>query len=389
MSMSRLRALFAVPLVGAALLAAACGGDGEDRPAVDVITGSPGAGGAATGSVSASGADVAGPQPTQIPGAAYNVVSNVDVYFAIGLDLRDIRGLVAAASEGRKVDWAAVQAIYEQGKNQKRADGSNRSVQALLNDNVYAQFPNGASVYGSPTFIDQLIKDTIAGTGRSASLTENGRRNVMGAGLMWVVYGKALEELNAAKTRIGQGNLDPNTGAPHAVDEAYGAVAGATDGSGIRSYSLLGAATNMEIFFNLGGKVKNPMEAALTNAQKAAVAGDGAAFDKALADFKGRANATFYLAVLRYTKAVEIQNNAAAREGGIAEGWGYWQAIRSTVQTASPTAAKTVDDALNQSPDKAWPASLTSSAYTALNEPAVIAALGIPAEAQVKTPPTN
>ena len=70
---SRLRALAVVPLAGVVLLLGACSGDGEDRPAVDVITGSPGAGGATTGSVSASGADVAGPQPTQIPGAVETV----------------------------------------------------------------------------------------------------------------------------------------------------------------------------------------------------------------------------------------------------------------------------------------------------------------------------
>jgi hypothetical protein len=382
-----LRLLLAVPLIGAALALGACSGDGEDRPSVDVIQGSPGAGGAATGSVSASGADVAGPQPTQIPGAAYNVVSNVDTYFAIGFDLRDMRALLSPAAEGRKVDWAAVTALYEQGKNQKGADGTVRSLASLNTDSVYSQFPGGTSVYGSPTFIDKIIRDGIAGSGRSAGLSENARRNVIGSTLMMTVYGKTLEEMNAAKTRIGEGNLDPNSGAPHAVDEAYAAAAGPPDGSGIRSYALFGTATNMEIFFNLGGKVKNPMEASLTNAQKAAIAGDAAAFDKAFAEFRGRLNATFYLAVLRYTKAVEIQTNAAAREGGIAEGWAFWQTIRAAVTQANPTAAKTVEDALNQGAEKEWPSSLTASVYAALNDPAVIAALGIPADAQVRTPP--
>ncbi len=382
-----LRTLFAVPVVGAALVLGGCSGEGEDRPAVDVIQGSPSAGGAPTGSVSASGADIAGPQPTQIPGAAYNVVSNVDSYFAMGLDMRDTRALLSAASEGRKVDWAAVTALYEQGKNQKRADGTIRSMASQLNDVLYAQFPNGASVYGSPTFIDKIIRDGIAGTGRSTGLSENARRNIVDKGLLMLTYGKALEELAVAKTRIAENNLDPNTGAPHAVDEAYAALAGTLDGSGTRSYSVFGAATNLEIFFNLGGKVKNPMEAALTNAQKAAIAGDAAAYDKAAAEARGRLNATFYLGVLRYAKAVEVQGSAQAREGGVAEGWTYWQSIRAIVTQANSTAAKTVEGAFAQSADKAWPASLTSSIYSALNDTAVIAALGIPADAQVKTPP--
>jgi hypothetical protein len=373
------------PLVASALVLGACGG--EDRPTVDVIQGSPSAGGAPSGSVSASGADVAGPQPTQIPGAIYNVVSNVDIYFAIGLDMRDMRALLSPAAEGRRVDWAAVTALYEQGKNQTRPDGTVRSLASLLTDSVYAIFPNGPAVYGSPTFIDKMIRDGIAGTGRSATLTENARRNVIDKGILMLAYGKALQEMEAAKARIAERNLDNNTGAPHAVDEAYATVAGALDGSGVRSYSIFGTATGREINFNLGGKLRNPMEAALTNALRAAQAGDAAAFDQAYAAFKGYMNATFYLSALRYAKVIEIQTNAAAREGGIAEGWAYWQTIRAAVAAASPSAAQTVESAFAQSPEAAWPASLTTRVYDALNEPAVLTALGIPADVQVKTPP--
>ena len=385
----KFRALVLVPLAGAALMLVGCSGDGEDRPTVDVITGSPGTGGAPTGSVSASGADVAGPQPTQVPGAIYNVVSNVDSYFAIGLDMRDMRGLLANAAEGRSVDWPAVTALYEQGKNQKRADGTVRPLAALADAAVHGVFPNGAGVYGSPTFIDKIIRDGIAGTGRTQGMTENARRNIIDKGILMLAYGKALQEMEAAKTRIAERNLDNNTGAPHAVDEAYATVAGALDGSGIRSYSIFGTATAREINFNLSGKVRNPMEAALTDALKASQSGDAAAFDRAYASFRGYMNTAFYLSALRYAKVVEIQSLAAAREGGIAEGWAYWQSIRATVAQASPTAAKTVEDAFAQSADKEWPASLTTSIYNALNEPAVIAALGIPADVQVKTPPAQ
>ena len=356
---------------------------------MDVIQGSPSSGGAPTGSVSASGADVAGPQPTQVPGSVYNVVSNVDVYFAIGLDMRDMRALLSAAAEGRQVDWAAVTALYEQGKNQRRADGTVRSLSALADSAVHGVFPNGASVYGSPTFIDRMIRDGIAGTGRAAGLSENARRNIVDKGILMLAYGKAIQEMEAAKTRIADGNLDNNTGAPHAVDEAYATVAGALDGSGIRSYSIFGTAVAREINFNLAGKVRNPMEAALTDALEAAQAGDAAAFDRAYASFEGYMNTAFYLSVLRYAKAVEIQTSAGAREGGLAEGWSYWQTIRATVAEASPAAAKTVEDAFAQSADREWPASLTTSIYAALNEPAVLTALGIPADVQVKTPPTQ
>jgi len=36
--------------------------------------------------------------PTQTPSDVYNVVSNVDVDFAIGLDMRDMRALLAESA---------------------------------------------------------------------------------------------------------------------------------------------------------------------------------------------------------------------------------------------------------------------------------------------------
>ena len=68
----KLKALVIAPLAGAALVLVACSGDGEDRPTVDVIQGSPSAGGASTGSVSASvaipamGARVRGRSPARM-----------------------------------------------------------------------------------------------------------------------------------------------------------------------------------------------------------------------------------------------------------------------------------------------------------------------------------
>ena len=375
-------------LAALSLAAAAC--TGEDRPTVDVIQGTPGAaGGTGSVSVSASGADAAGPQPTQVPGSVYNVVSNVDSYFAIGLDLRDLRALISPAAEGRRVDWAAVQDLYEKGKNQQTSSGL-RPLATFANDAaVLAMFPNGAIVFGRRNFLDGLMKDAINGTGRSSGVSENGRRNLADKAALMIVYGKALQELDAAWTRITQNNLDNNTGAPHAVDEAWGAVAGGLDGSGLRSYSVLGFATAREINFNLAGKIRNPLEASFTNALKAAQAGNIAAFDQAHAQIKGYMNSIFYLGALRYTKTVELQTGTAAREGGLAEGWAYWQAIRPIVAGASSSAASTVESALTRQPSQEFPASLTTQVYAALNEPAVVTALGIPADLQVKTPPAQ
>jgi hypothetical protein len=316
-------------------------------------------------------------------------VSNVDVYFAMGLDLRDMRALMQPATQGQPVDWAAVTAIYANGKNQTRADGTARSLASIPNDAVQAVFPNGATVYGRANFIDLMIRDGLNGTGRAQGISDDARRQIVDKGIQMLIYGKALQEMDAAKTRVAQGNTDNATGGPHAVDEAWGAIAGSPDNNGARPHSLLQTATGREGNFKLEGKLRAPLESALVAALAAAQKGDVAAFDKAYAETRGYMNTIFYLGALRYVKTLEADTTAAQRQGHLAEGWTFWQTIRATVAQASPSAAQTVEAAYTRNAAEAFPATETARVFAALNEPAVLTALGVPAALQVKTPPAN
>lgn len=380
------RRLLVISAVMAALVLAGCG-DGEDRPRVDVIEDSGSASGS-SGSVSASG-PVSSLPAASPSGAEYATASNVDAYFAVGLDLRDIRAVMAPASQGQPVDWAQATAIYQEGKNQTRADGTVRSLASIPNDDVQKMFANGASVYGRPNFIDAMIRDGLNGTGRGQGLSDDSRRQIVDKGIQMLMYGKALQELSAARTRIEQKNLDNNSGAPHAVDEAWGVIAGAPDNNGARPHALLQTATSRESNFKLEGKIRQPIEAAFVAAQKAAQAGDLAAFDKTHGEIKGYLNSIFYLASLRYAKTLEGDTEATARETHLAEGWAFSQTIRATVASGSASAAKTVEDTYNRSATGAFSASITAAIYSALNESAVIQALGIPAALVVTTPPAQ
>ncbi len=358
---------------------------GEDRPEVDIIVDGEGGG---SGSVSVSGADGPGIIPTRIPGSAtYQPVSNVDIYFAMGADLRDIRAVMQPATQGLPVDWAAAAAIYEQGKNQKRADGTLRSLASIANADVYAMFPNGAAVYGSADFINDIIRGGLTGTGRGAGLSDDVRRNIVDKGILMLMYGKALQELEAAKTRIAQGNRDDATGAPHAVDEAWAAILGPKDNAGGYSAGLLGTAAGREANFGLQNKLAIPLETEFTKALDAARKGDATAFDAAQAQIKGYLNTIFYLGTLRYTTELMNDQTPQARQVHLAEGGTFFQAIRALVASASPTAAQTVQAAYSASPEAPFPTALRSSVYAAMNEPAVIAALGIPAGLVVTSPP--
>jgi hypothetical protein len=369
-------------LVAGCLLLLAC--EGEDRPQVDVI----GGGGNVSVSASASGSGEL-TLPSSPGGATrYQPVSNVDTYFQISLDMRDIRAIMSPAAQGQPVDWNAARTVYENGKNQlNTATGALRSMASLPNESRQAMFPNGVAVYGRPNFIDAIVRDGLNGAGRAQGVSDDARRQIVDKGMQMIAYAVAVQELEAGKTRLAAGNTDNATGAPHVVDEAWATVAGAADDNGALSYSLLQTAVSREANFNLQGRLREPMETAFIAALAAAQRGDIAAYDAATADARGYLNAIFYLGALRYVKQLEGAPSTAQRETQLAEGWAFWQTIRALVAQASPGAAQTIESAYTRNPAEAFPPSQTAAVYAALNEPAVLANLGIPAALVVRTPP--
>ena len=344
------------------------------------------------GSVSVS-ASASGSGELTLPGAIggstrYMPVSNVDTYFQIGLDIRDIRAIMSPAAQGQPVDWAAARTVYENGKNQvNAATGAIRPMASLPNEARQAMFPNGAAVYRRPNFIDAIVHDGLNGTGRAQGVSDDARRQIVDKGLQMIAYSVALQEMDAGSTRLASGNTDNATGAPHVVDEAWATVAGAPDDNGALSNSLLATAVSRETNFNLQGKLREPLETAFIAALVAAQNGDTAAYAEAHEAVRAHLNAISYLGALRYVKQLEGATSAAQRQVQLAEGWTFWQTIRATVASASPGAAQLVESAYTRNPNEAFPSSVPTQVYTALNEPAVLQALAIPTALVVRTPP--
>jgi hypothetical protein len=285
---------------------------------------------------------------------------------------------MAPATEGGSVDWAAAAAIYENGKNQVRGDATLRSLAAIPNDNVYAVFPKGAAVYSSSDFMNDLVRAGLNGTGIAEDLSDNARRQIVDKGIQMVLFAKALQELEAAATRVAEGNTADADGAPHAVDEAWAAVAGPNEADGSRPHGLLNTATSREGNFGLEGQLRPPLDQAFVDALAAARAGDSAAFTAAHAQIKGYLNSIFYLASLRYAATLAGDETAEDRAVHLAEGRTFYQSIRAHVASGSPAAAATVEAAYTRDPGEAYPASETEAVYAALNEAAVLEALAIP-----------
>ena len=372
------RRQLAILLVAFALILAGC--RGENRPNVEVI------GGADTASVSDIDVPPEGASPAaKPPGGGTSMVSsgyvpeaNVNLYFAMSLDRRDIRAALSP-SQGPP-DWARALAIYEQGKNAIRPNGTPRPLAGLPNDAVHAVFPDGPAVYGRQNMIDGVIREGLNGTGRAAGLSDDARRRIVDNGLLMLFYATALQEFSASQTRLEANAANPTV----PLDETFAILAGAPEGNA-RPYALFAVASDREKDFKLDGKVSAPLEAALVAARTAVRTNDRAAFRSAYAEGKGYINAIFYLSTLQSVRAAERDTTPAARQATLAEGWAYWQSIRAATAGGSRQAASEIEVALTRDPTAPWLAADATRVYASLNEPAVLAALGIPPSLQIKS----
>jgi len=348
----------------------ACLGPGENRPGVVAID-------PQSETVSVSGIGSGSATESSGTSEIYTPVSNVDGYFNLSLDLHDIKGLITAG------DWVGAVAIYEDGKNSLHGDNTRRSLRSLATSkSVLAIFPNGEQIYGNPQFLDAHIQIGLNGTGRAAELPDGARRQLVDKGIQTVLYAKALQKIESARTKTAAGNTDDNSGAPHAVDEAAATYLGAVNEEGIRAFSLSATARSREGNFGLEGKLDVPLQIEFASLQQAARDGDLAVFEAAEAKVRGNLNAIFYLATLRYTQST-LDASIAERPIPMSEGWAFYQAIRGSVAQSSPETADRINE-LFSGTSESVPDSIIPEVYEGLNHPPVFQALGVPTHLKVK-----
>jgi hypothetical protein len=356
-------------LVGVvALVAGACKtGPGEDRPSVEVIGGG--------GSVSVSGA---------VEGygeALYFSSTDQAQNLAIGLDLRDLRELMSGAAGAGAVDWPAVLALYQDGRNQAAPNGV-RSLASLASAAYPDAFPDAAAVYGRQAFIDGFLRDAIAGTGRATGLGDNARRLIVDRGVQVVQYGLALTSLHAAETHMAAGSTAE---AAAAVDAGWAALAGAR-ATTMPNNGILATGLAREEEFVLAGRLARPLEAHLFQALAAVQQRNPDGVREALGTSRGYLNTIFYLSILRDSKVLAGDARAADREVHLAEGWTFLQALRAQIAAVSGPAAQRLEAAFTRDPADTYPAAETEAVYAAMNEERVLEALQIPADFRFTSP---
>jgi len=329
--------------VSLALLAGACS-NGEDRPG-QVTTESEGTGSVSasgTGSASASGTGSASASGTGSvsPGSAgFTPVSDVAPHAAIGQDISKVKELMAPAKEAKPVDWAAVRMVITAGGASKKSDGSARTLETLVD---------------APDTV-AFVLAAVDGNGGSAGASDAVRAQRVDKGISVLLAAKVRDELAAAATKVGEKNLDPASGAPHNVDEAWAFYT--AGGNGLASTAEKRAAD-----FKREGKVNEPVIAALAAAQAAAVAGDAAALAAAMTDVSNAVNYVFYLATHKY---LDTEGDEVTK----AEGESFYLGIKPAVGGAAPSA----DDAVVA----AFTSGDAAAGRAALHQPAVLAALSV------------
>ncbi len=271
-------------------------------------------------------------------GVLYEPVSDVEAHAAIGGDIEAIKAQIDRAKEGAAIDWDAVEDLFTSGGSSRKADGSIRTLQSLVDAPDEVGFIHAAIEGTSPGLLDAV------------------RAQHVDKGISVLLAAKVFDELAAARTRVLARETDARDGAPHNVDEAWAFFT--ADGFGLAS-----TADKRADDFNLAGHVKEPVLQALVRAQSAALEGAIESFDAAVIDARAAVNVLFYLATYKY---LETGGDDVRR----AEGLAFYRGIQPVVMEtdgdldATIVAAFTEDD-----PD---------TGRAALNDDAVLEALGIP-----------
>ncbi len=189
------------------------------------------------------------------------------------------------------------------------------------------------------------VEHALAGNGTAAKLTEAQRVEWIDKGMVVTLKVHALDEFDGAKEKLAAGELDPQEGAVHNVDEVWAYYTAGGEG-------VVATAAKRAADFGLDEEsLSNDVIAGIEAARDAVEAKDKAALDEAAATTRGAMNRIFALATKKY--AVEGLEDATALSEGIAFSWGLigelsaadMKALQSALGKDAPAVSSTLDAA--------------------------------------------
>ncbi|MEM7094162.1 MAG: FEA1-related lipoprotein [Actinomycetota bacterium] len=302
-------------------------------------SGSASSGSASSGSSSASGSAAGSDEMTPGDGG-YEYASNVDSHRLVVADICPMGDLLDAG------DFDAVAALYQDGENSVKGDGSIRTIGGFAARDDRNHGLN--DFYGTPAPLDDFVTAALEGTGifegesdavRGQGVEKGIQNQVM---IAWVVH-----ELVTAVGKAQDGNFDIQTGAVHNWDEGWAFYHGAEPGC-----SPYATADKRAGNFGTTGsgdtsQANEQILQAMIDGRDALLPGtediDAA---QAAADAVVRAVAiTYSQATIRYAHLVEndlAEGDAEKARVHQAEGLAFWRVIEAYVTPAGADA-----DAIN------------------------------------------
>ena len=355
--------IFTILCVALLSFAVACSDDdGEDRPGTVSVIGASGSG-SASGSASASHAH----DHAAIGG--YKPASDVVSHSLVVVDVAEINALLGAD----KIDFAAVKALYEDGKNSVKSSGIRTIAGFARSERSERIWDDYTAYYNDPTWLDTYVTHAIDGTGPFEGEADGVRKQGIQKGIQnQIMIAWALHEVVAAEEKVAAGNIDVNKGAPHNWDEWWAFYHGDNDAA--PKGSPFATADKRGGNFGTGSAVNDALLKATNEGLEASKSGDASALAAAADEILRQVTITYVQATIRYGSKMqadlEAGDDAKARIHQ-AEGWAFFRVIEPLVAKANASSAKDLNAIYNleNQPSKSAAKVLSAieAAYSGLN----------------------
>ncbi|KAG7668889.1 hypothetical protein Ndes2437B_g06620 [Nannochloris sp. 'desiccata'] len=276
------------------------------------------------------------------------LASDVNGYPEVNLDVCDIKSLV----ESTPPNFEDAFTIYAEGKNAFRSSGRARTLMNWATNPELADDPfvqPYIAEYNEVLFLESFVTELNGTTflseddDRAAALYATLRSTVS------VLY--MMHEMDVAMARTALNELDDDTGAPHALDEAYCIWAGDTTGE----CTPLGLAKEAAQAAGLSNDLQAEFLELFLAMQVASRSGDSDAFNTARETFINRGIVLPHIQLIlsiaqQFTNDDGTDAVATAVDPATtaqASAYAYYRTILPLIQEVSSFASSAIEDAIN------------------------------------------
>jgi hypothetical protein len=280
-------------------------------------------------------------EPAVTPSAAlggYQPVSDVAQHARMSLDVCEINRLL----EARPIDFAAVAAVYRDGKFSDESEGKKRTLGKFAGQSRQVEDTLGRyERYLGAGWLNAFVGDAIDGVGAFAGASEAVRRQAVRIGVQdQIMVAWVLHELDAAVEKAAKGSFTKKSGAPHNWDEVWAYYHGEKP-----QCSPFANASARGEEFGVGTLINRRLRLSMRDGLKALLAKSTTGARAARTDVVRDITISYLQSVIKSAADIDAalaqgkSDEARVRQ---AEGWAYYRVIEPLVAHANTTAALAV-----------------------------------------------